>query len=1282
MKKSKKLLSALLALVLAVTSFPLVFNAVGDTTVATAADTNAEYTKDVGMCTPGTANQRTYAGKPVSLINALYKFHDNGNGTYEISNDKTGTKVYLNTRGGNTWSIPNYSSAGPMVVETSNKGADQVILYSNASGADGLVFGKSNGSGSKGACDRIFDRVQNPSKSALSTTTVQSALNGTNLDCSAFYLYRRAKVGEQSSQELQGFVKLQNGKADIVSDQEYIIATKYYDGTYYVLYPSTAWVQSNQEGQGPTHVAKVGTPVTGVVDYGAGVIYTQGSKDNFASFGTTISEGTLLNGAYGNNNSQNWYKTAYTLANGWTIDHITVLDGIDGNYNNTNVRAESGILKGKISFADASSNNTTTIYQKLLVDTYLKKDGKTYVQHDYLWGTTTPVPSQMITYAGRWRSGTQMVYAPMCLVGKGSTSVYSINDCTVTGGDGRGSMLANSVGPFRQDTMQFGVESKSDMNKLAGVINTGADKKGGYYAWVQGGGTNTGTVTGAFTGPKARYYYDYGSPYNPGFTQSNSGSATFQVVINKPNYVATNSSPYQYPGQGTIDFNEVSLSFNSTSKYWWQQNAQKDTAVQKFVNYVAGSANGLQIVNCSVTMPNGNQTVTGRFFCKTSHDYGNNTNHWTVNGSTLPIEVKVDVSKVQLRQQYNACKSSVRIASDYTPQTWHYYAYAMMEATQYLNNYNVTQNTGATQDYLRSNIVDYNNKLTKNVDLSGLESAIQSNASLYNSEFPTKADGSQEYSVDSWNSFKSAYESAKNLVDVTYGSPAYRLETAGYGAGAANTSATSAQQEIDAKRAALTLEPPANDDTFEAAVELADGIDLDAYKDDGTAIKNAVTTGTNAVYAQINGKTYIRPSQSSQSTVDSQVTAILTAMNVAGDSDNANDLPNNKGKNTVVDIYKNGNRQTGGTFKYGTQLMWTVEGNWGISTANLDTLVCEVHYIYDTANNTETVSKISLNHVNADNDNKKALYITAKCPAIKIYITYDDSASVIVRDYFDVSIYKTTTTSDKVNISEDGKTLTINGTTVEPKPSPAFKFVKWIKTEENGKIIVRQQGTRIGGSHTITAMGGTVTAINDLGQEEPNVQGYKGFNSAYIIRPDGATPAGWMMEVKGKDNNVRTYLASYETTFTRFVSDYDVKYTALDAGQLAQLFPKENGKPVSYGDAFKGGDNQDKFTLSCFYALPVGMDSTKVTETGILYSTDGSLTPATMTTDAAGVVKRMASNVSNYHTYTMTKTNANTGTHLMRSYISYLDTYDGKTVIRVSYGPVYKCVNGQISIVE
>jgi len=1252
-----------------------------------------------------------YNGSTVSSAEAIYDFTASGSGYQARSNHSSNVYVNIlnNTTAGKA-GCPQATSANPIAIEQGTGSDTSNVYIKSATNGAYLMFFKGNTN------QYVFDRW-----SAALNEDSHTGLGGTVRKGAEANLFRPVKPGETSGTEIPGYVKL-NSAAEVAPENSYLIAYKGNNGIYYVMYPSTSNTNTYSHvakvlpdtlettgydititgAQTGTTVVKVNdtlsyrvkvnaetVAVTGAVKYDP-VIYTQGS--DYIGFGINIAEGK----------NDEEMKTAYQVADGWTITGIDVVEGAAAD---TKVRAEGGILKGTLHLQ--GGNNSTTVYEKVLLKTHLEgPDGKSYVQQDYLYVTTSPVPAHIVSQSQRYyQSGkTQWVtISNMGLFAKGSTSSYS--SAGTSSNDQ--STLANSIAPYTKDGMALTSFSYTDENKTRqAVIKTG-DKIGGFFSYYSTGG-GIGTSWAEATGQTGHYYYDKSSSYNPGIKTSNGNTATIELVLNRP-YIS-NTSDYLHDDNSNdpLDFNEISITVDGTKRLLAQKpdngsyTAYTRTDVSpKFqtFTFAQGSANSLQTfsVNVDTTNKAAGSTISGNMFTHISHGRDKTNTYWAVNKTTLPFQIHIG-DKSALRKPYNKAMTksetsftdwNVLIASDYTPSSWNVYQEKMLEATSYLNNYNYKQaNVSVTT--IGTELNNAYLGLQKIADFSELEKQLELKKSLYNSgeELPYDGPNHNVYTRDSWEKFREAYSDGDQCANVEYADYTDRANAAGYNKpaneGPYSTKITDLQLRINTDTINIRDYPKyaADSTAFEAAKEIVDTLDLDAYKLKDN-IATAVTNGDNDIYEPGEINQTVRLPQSSQAAVDQYTAKLLESMNVANEiqkqvNDNAT-ANAYKGQLSKVTFQKNGTFSTEFTYGYGTFLAFTVVAQVGktpsvtqVSNAQKNNLT-----VYVTIDDSTSIIPL-------DSDNQLKLIAQGKSITVNL-VTPTTTPTVYVRDYFGTLIYSGSANADQITLDDENATVTVNGSTVNAKSSPAYRFKAWKMTEENGIITIVQTGTRVGGANKITATDATVIPY---GQTEPdNV--YSGYNVAYTITANsGINPIVWKMTVSNKDKSFsREYLASYGNSFTRANSIYDVEYTPITSedqlGELASAY----GRPISYGDGYISGDNQDKFTLSCFYSSP--SKNLTITEAGVLYSTDASMTPGTMTKGANGVVTRIQTKVSDFGqgpkstgVYTMTKTNALTGTHFMRSYASYTEVVQGATVIRVTYGPVYKCENGVISIVE
>lgn len=1281
--------------------------------------------------------QRRSDSAQFALSDALYTFTSSGGG-WIIGNNKIssiGQEYLHHAYNGNDWGTPNYKSESAIITITqSSVQHSDNSLMNFKDGSYTLMFGKGDG----GACEDIWDRCTDPNGGRYDPvgTTYQNA--------SALLLYRPANVGETSSTEIPGYVKL-TSISQITSGSEYLIVAKDDSSAnnYFVLFPSADG--SSNDTARRSHVAQVlptqlvdkgtqmtisaaaeGTTkimvgdnieynvivsqmdqVTGAVKYDP-VIYTQGA--NYTELGSNIAQGT----------ADGEYKTAYELAPGWTIDGIDVttpeiINPQDSsstvNAVGTSVSASNATGNGQLT-GTVSINYTgdaKTEWVKVLVKTTLiGPDGKTYIQQNHLYVTTSPVPAHGAAGTLRWQGSNKLAINGLVLSAKGSTSTYAEdpNHNGTTGGKGAGGPSAVGTTEDNESWSQFsnrglanakylGQEGtllvKDINNDLSGdndFFSRTSGKLGGTGSWFYSGGTfwgNNYTKTIDFA-PIGNYYFDTSSTYNHGIESgSNANSVTIKVAMKvaKPNSTKGGLTSFRVQESKKSLTLDVVNDSNATTVSDWNN-------MGPFLAFDTNTAtNTYQEIPLTYSRSNAvNNVVSASMYVQVLH---NRDGCGAVSRVALPFRIKFDDSKQSVRTAYNNAMTNngsqtfdVLISSDYTTDTWNTYQTGRLNAEGWLNNYDYNQPTltGNNGNMLATNYAN----LTRVCDFTELDEILRAKKSLYESEFPFGSSGYNIYTKTSWRDFQNYYSYADNFANVLHAvvnpTSTPRPNLPGYTPGAHSTTKNANQETIDTSVERLTNYPvyAADPTNFEAAKALSKTLDLDAYNL-VEPIRTEIASGDAEIYFEGKPENKIVDIPASdQKTIDDHTAALLNTMNVATDGNT--DPDNNKGKVCNVTVHKyNGDVEElkfSQCYAYDTQLMIDLAPY--IDDSETATIVI-------TNDNSTTTIPLT---------DDKVIPVLAASGNVDITITTTQKPTVVVYDYYGTILYSGFVNAKSDIVCDDAaKTVTIGGTVVDAKPSPSIKFDRWlIVTEDDGTYKVLQRGIRVGSDYSIVVAKGTnadgnevaIGTVTHFGETEPT-ETFSGLNRQYTVKAaDGITPLVWKMSVSNENQTPREYLAAYGSTFSRFTSNYDVIYTPLTDEDQVTAFGDAYGKPISYGDGYMSGEDlngdgkpDEKFTLSCSYSQA---PDTIIREAGVLYSTNGDLNADTMLKGAEGVAAKKQTKVSEDGTYTMTKTGANTGTHLMRSYVTYTTEELGATIIRVSYGPVYKCVDGQVSIVD
>lgn len=187
----------------------------------------------------------SYTGATINLSDCLYTFTASGSNWVISSKTSDGTTVYLNITG-NSAGYPQSTTSHAILI-SEGTASNSFALQDQVTGSGGktLYFWR-NGS-------NYFDRQSD------------TATNG----ATDFLIFRPANADEDtSSSAIPGYVQI-TSKDSITSGGQYLIAA-YYDGSYYVLHPSTSTSSKY------SHVAKVtgdsvNTTTTGITITGVAV---------------------------------------------------------------------------------------------------------------------------------------------------------------------------------------------------------------------------------------------------------------------------------------------------------------------------------------------------------------------------------------------------------------------------------------------------------------------------------------------------------------------------------------------------------------------------------------------------------------------------------------------------------------------------------------------------------------------------------------------------------------------------------------------------------------------------------------------------------------------------------------------------------------------------------------------------------------------------------------------------------------------------------------------------
>lgn len=1198
--------------------------------------------KQLSGATVKKATDKTYSGDEVSAKQALYTFKNVSDDVYKVYHAGMYLSVGTNSKAG----YPGASTPANVTLVAVEGGGFQL----KQDGHYGLYFDTTN---------NHFERWDFDGKASGSQD------EATVLAHTTFMLYRRVRDGENASTELPGYISV----STVDDGEEYLIVYKSGD-SYFLLNPSTSTTNpyahclkatghSITDGYAVTFLGKKETTnpvvvkdtlniynvtvsndvreVTGAVKYDP-VIYTHGTMTDsgfdigYMMLGNVIADGTV----------EGEKKTEYTVADGYSIVSIKCTS-VSGAEITASSATGSGMLKGSLPSdditADIASGQTVTL--ETVVQDF---KGVRWTQYDKLYVASNPVAGHLYGTVQAYLkySPSYMNAIPFIVTAKGSygntsaTSMYN----SLWDHNAKELYTANAL-TYSNDT------NKKD--RLSTIYAASAQKVAGHGEYenadvdtIKGG---TGTLSMEKTSPIIAYYYfDKSSQDNQGV--KNLGSGKFSIDLGftpvKPTSSsddASNSAPATLVSSASDFTGTTGLTQSTELNYSYNLNAGSNQTVT-----VTGDAGS-------------NSIMDGYVKFKFNSAWKSEDKLKTAANVVLPFEVII-CDKSTVRTPYDEATSKVRKSTDYTTSTWNAYRDAMLDAEAYLNDYTetgaYTPSTGV--DSIVGDSGSYET-LTKRVDFSELDQALADKKETYDNGFDATIVGDQNtYTVDSYVKFEDAYKSGKALSDSVAEDD--RSNTAGYTVGP-DSSTKELQQKVDEATDAIEqgLVKAADASAYESARSLSGTVDLTAYEDKGEAITNTVTNGNGTIYKAYNGKDYVNVPATEQNTVDGYTTSLLTQMNVDKDSVSGRTF---KVTCTVDGIAVDTQEQK-------TQYHYGTVAHIDLSAYQSSDTVCVVK---SGTGIDVTETKIDLE----DCGYQLALLVQQD---ITVTVTTTAKPNVVVMDYFG-TILGSFANAKKVTIS--GTTVTVDGTEVEMKESPKYSFTGWTKadgtyTVPDGQVMkIVQKGTRNEGVATYSIGDGTasgalinnVTTLETTGLETPMV----------MTSTNGEF---WTRTVNGVET-----LASYEQGFTLFSAGVD---TTLHAYASVSDLPSQlqsqamSGTPVTYGVGYFAND---KFTLSCDFSA--GSQVT-VLEVGAIYSSSKSGTDQLVKggDDTVTVVSRNVghwTDSENSGTYTMTKKNSGTGTHYMRSYVSYRVARQGTQVPFVVYGDVYQCKDGVVTAVK
>lgn len=251
-------------------------------------------------------------------------------------------------------------------------------------------------------------------------------------------------------------------------------------------------------------------------------------------------------------------------------------------------------------------------------------------------------------------------------------------------------------------------------------------------------------------------------------------------------------------------------------------------------------------------------------------------------------------------------------------------------------------------------------------------------------------------------------------------------------------------------------------------------------------------------------------------------------------------------------------------------------------------------------------------------------------------------------------------------LSEDGKTLTVNGETVSPIESPTYTFTKWVKVSTaDGTVVYKQVGSRISRENKITVVDGSIS-------NTPTT-----LNTGYTINYTGSDTFLAWVKIVGDVTVVDSYQAKDLVRYTS--TESAVTYIAITEQNIdsSTLGPNKDIKlsddikqtiqhkaPATYSTGYVAND---KFVISGEFTN-TGIDTSKYTITSV-----GVVISKTNTEPTKGGSACAALEIKNYSssgTFTAS-INSSVSTLYGRTYVAYTENVEGVgEVTRIAYGPV------------
>lgn len=448
--------------------------------------------------------------------------------------------------------------------------------------------------------------------------------------------------------------------------------------------------------------------------------------------------------------------------------------------------------------------------------------------------------------------------------------------------------------------------------------------------------------------------------------------------------------------------------------------------------------------------------------------------------------------------------------------------------------------------------------------------------------------------------------------------------------------------ELNALRGAKLLEKATDIDVFNKVREIitSSTFDSSVYTAEAQQKINEVLSNMNACLDS-NGKATV-----SQNYINNLITEALTYINVKAEDANTNtntNLQNQKFTLTVNSTVDGVPATASKSYAFG-------------KVANIN----DVFDLQGYLNGSHTVSCV-VSTPNSSNAKDVVIDLTMFDKTFfmqqDITVTLDiktKGEGVVIIQGYDGSVI--TSYTGTAVLSEDGKTLTVNGETVSPIESPTYTFTKWVKVNStDGTVVYKQVGSRISQANNITVIDGSISNTPES------------LNAGYTINYTGSDTFLAWVKIVGDVTVVDSYQA---TDLVRYTSkEGSVTYKAITSTNIDTLSADiqqtiQHKAPATYSTGYVAND---KFVISGEFTN-TGIDTSKYTITSV-----GVVISKTNTEPTKGGSACAALEIKNYSssgTFTAS-INSSVSTLYGRTYVAYTENVDGVgEVTRIAYGPV------------